>query len=550
MNHQKSRNNVAVYCRLSKETFKDQESISIENQRESLKDYAKHNNWTFFKSYEDDGYSGTNFNRPALLQMKEDIENGLIDIVLVKDLSRLGREHVQTGGLMDFFFPYHNVRFIAVNDNHDSIKANEFSSFKNVVNELYNQDISKKSRFSLNKMMQEPKVLGCGVPIYGYEINDQKQRVLDPNTAPIVKRIFEDYVNGIGTTTIQKNLYDEKIVFPKYYQFLKHGTESKRYSNYVDSDKKYIWSLSTLTRMLRQVEYTGDLINKKYENASFKDKRKLRVPDDKRIHFKKIFEPIVSDELFERANSLMDSQSHSSIPMTMKPYLSLLTCSNCGKELKFAKRPEHLNAPNLYKCTNKKCYNQPYISEDKVKFILEKEIINLNNFILSNETEIVNFTKEKFKNTVKVKTSNSELLTKLQNEILSIDNKISTLVDLHLENKIPHNIYETKFSVLEQEKSILQKTLKTHTSEIPKEIDFNTALNKFLYGLKSINNYNIDRELLLAVFERVEVERLPNKQKNIKVLIRSEVNQILEEYDECKIQSLQSTAESQRMIAI
>lgn len=218
----------ALYCRLSQEDMREGESLSIENQKLILRKYADEHGFLNCKFYVDDGYSGASTERPAYKEMMNDVENERVSTVIVKDQSRLGRDYLQTGLLMEITFPQYDVRFIAVNDGVDSINGvNDFAGIKNYFNDLYARDTSKKIRAVQRAKGERGERVGTAIP-YGYMKDpvNTKQIVPDPETAPIVRRIFEAYASGVGIVKICDMLTREKILAPSVYAFQKTGNRS------------------------------------------------------------------------------------------------------------------------------------------------------------------------------------------------------------------------------------------------------------------------------------------------------------------------------------
>ncbi len=231
----------ALYCRLSQEDERLGESLSIENQKIILQKYADDHGFRNCKFYVDDGYSGTDFKRPAHVQMMKDVEAGKIGIVIVKDQSRLGRDYLETGHLMDIKFPSYDVRFIAINDGYDSINRadNDFSGMRNYFNDFYAADTSRKIRAVQRAKGQRGERISTATP-YGYMLNpeNKKELIPDPQTAPIVKRIFDMYASGLGVVKICDILCEEKILSPSVYIF---QTTGKRIGN-PDLERPYHWA--------------------------------------------------------------------------------------------------------------------------------------------------------------------------------------------------------------------------------------------------------------------------------------------------------------------
>lgn len=245
----------ALYCRLSQEDEQQGESNSITNQKLILQKYAEEHRFPNIRFYIDDGYSGANFNRPDFKRMMADVENGRVGIVIVKDQSRLGRDYLQTGMLMEITFPQYDVRFIAVNDGVDSINGvSDFSGIKNYFNDFYARDTSRKIRAVQKAKGERGERVGTTIP-YGYLKNpeykgNQKEHpllIVDPETAPIVKRIFEMYASGIGIVKICDILSKEKIISPSVYIFQRTGGRIGK----PDLTRPYHWAQNSVRKMLR-----------------------------------------------------------------------------------------------------------------------------------------------------------------------------------------------------------------------------------------------------------------------------------------------------------
>ena len=220
---------VAIYCRLSREDG-NEESQSISSQKEILTDYVTKQGWNIVDIYIDDGFSGTNFERPDFKRLLVDIEIGKIDIVITKDLSRLGRNYIQTGYYTEEFFPEHNVRYIALNDGFDTSQeeTTDFAPFKNIINEWYAKDISKKIRFTLDNKAKNGDPRNTVFPIFGYAYNENYERIPDPETAPIVQLIYKKYVEMGSSVKVARYLKEQKIKIPRYYNAIKYNYNKKK----------------------------------------------------------------------------------------------------------------------------------------------------------------------------------------------------------------------------------------------------------------------------------------------------------------------------------
>ena len=291
----------ALYCRLSRDDGAEGDSNSVANQKRMLTKYAKENGFGNTRFYVDDGYTGTNFNRPGFQQMLEDIEMGYISTVIVKDMSRLGRDYLQVGYYTDTYFPDRNIRFIAVNDCVDSNDGeNELAPFRNVMNEMYARDISRKVRSShrLRGNAGEP----LSQPPYGYlkSPENKKKWIIDPIASQVVKDIFRMCLEGKGNETIARILQEQKVLIPMAYWHEKGlGRGGKK-----TQPNPYKWGKTTVAKILAQQEYCGDVINFKTYSKSFKNKTRLENPRENWAVFKNVHEPIIDRETFEQVQKL------------------------------------------------------------------------------------------------------------------------------------------------------------------------------------------------------------------------------------------------------
>ena len=275
----------ALYCRLSRDDGMEGESNSISTQKKMLKQFAKEHSLGNTRYYVDDGYTGTNFNRPGFQKMIEDIDLGYISTVVVKDLSRLGRRYDTVGYYTDTYFPDRDVRFIAINDNVDSDEGeNEIAPFKNIINEWYAKDISKKCRSSyrIRGSSGEP----ISLPPYGYmkSPDNPKKWIVDPEAAPVVKDIFRMALEGKGDEAIARNLQERQIMTPTYYWIAKGVRKGGKKT----CPNPYKWNCTTIDGILVRQEYCGDVINFKTYSKSYKNKKRLDNPPERCDQFQNL----------------------------------------------------------------------------------------------------------------------------------------------------------------------------------------------------------------------------------------------------------------------
>ncbi|MDD3537208.1 MAG: recombinase family protein [Eubacteriales bacterium] len=296
----------ALYCRLSRDDDVQGDSNSISNQKKLLSKYAKEYGLTNTKYFVDDGYSGTNFDRPGFIEMAEAIEAGYIGAVLVKDMSRLGRDYLQVGMYTDNFFPEHNVRFIAVNDGVDSAEGeNEFAPFRNIMNEWYARDISRKIRSS--QRLRGSAGVPLSQPLYGYikDPANPKRWIVDEDAAKVVRYIYKLCVDGLSEYRIADRLEKEQILTPTEYWKSKGVRRSgKKGGSFKDSP--YYWCKTTINKILNAREYMGDVVNFKTYSKSFKNKRRYENPEESHAIFEGVHEAIIDRQTWEMVQRIRE----------------------------------------------------------------------------------------------------------------------------------------------------------------------------------------------------------------------------------------------------
>ena len=349
---------VAIYLRLSRDDQNGSaESMSISNQRDMLIDYCEERGWTIYDIYVDDGFTGTNYDRPAFKRMIEDIKSGHINVVLTKDLSRLGRNYVMTGQYTDFFFPEHGVRYVAVNDSYDSDKDdNDIAPFKNILNEMYAKDISRKVRSARKTSAVQGKFMGSKPP-FGYvkSSEDKHQLVIDPLAAEIVRRLFREFAGGESGRNIATKLNAEGIDTPATYYFKQTGKRATRADSYPQ------WGSGTILQLLRNQVYIGHMVQSKRKVASFKTKKRLVACPEDWIIVENTHEPIIQDEFtWEQVQRRLESK-RSIVPNRdiainstgeISIFSGIIRCANCGAPMAFNRKVRKSGKEKLfYRCS-------------------------------------------------------------------------------------------------------------------------------------------------------------------------------------------------------
>ena len=382
-----------LYCRLSRDDGTDSESNSIANQKRLLSQKAKELGFTNVKFYVDDGYTGTNFNRPGFQELLDDIEMGYISVVMVKDLSRLGRDYVSVGHYTDNYFPEHNIRFIAVNDMVDSDEGeNEIAPFKNIMNEMYARDISRKIRSSnrIRGNLGEP----LAQPPYGYmkSPENKKKWIIDPDASQVVKSIFRMCIEGMGNEAIAHVLQSNKIYISMAYW---HSKGLNRGGKQMPADP-YRWSKTTVRKILTQQEYCGDVINFKTYSKNFKNKKRLMNAEENWRIFKDVHEPIIEREVFELVQeNLLKVKRRAPKPENAKKHIfsGLIRCGDCGSNMRYHtnttnKEIHYFSCGNYVKDTRGDCPTRHYIRSDALEQIVLLELKYLVNFLKHDEERL------------------------------------------------------------------------------------------------------------------------------------------------------------------
>lgn len=340
-----------LYLRLSKDDDQAGESFSIGTQRSILMDYCQSNQYEVSNIYIDDGYSGMNFDRPGFHRLLSDIEQGLINMVITKDLSRLGRDYIMTGYYSEIYFQAKEVRYIAIGDNFDTEKSNnEIAPFKNILNEMYARDISKKIKAAKRQQAKQGLFIGSQTP-YGYrkDPDNLHHLIVDEEPAQAVRLIFSLAEQGLGNIAIAKELHTRQIVTPAVYKF-QNG--DARYANYtpVKSGHIYRWEASTIGQILNNRIYTGELASLKTEVTNCKTKQRTNVPREQQIITTEAHEAIISREQFERIQQFRQGKSCPANRHRENLFRGKLFCECCGHPLTISKKQLKERNADIYLC--------------------------------------------------------------------------------------------------------------------------------------------------------------------------------------------------------
>ncbi len=511
---------VGLYIRLSREDGDKEESSSVTNQREILKRYvSEQENFFIVKEYVDDGYTGTNFDRPGFKRMIEDIEAGIIDTVITKDLSRLGRERLGVGHYTEIYFPEHNVRYIALLDNIDTYfdaGMNDMAPFKGVINDMYVRDISKKIRSSLIERKKAGNFLGVTAP-YGYEkdSNNKFHLVINEKEAEIVKRVFRLYLEGNGLTRIAQILTKDGVPVPGESRNIGKTRKTALYSS---------WKQTTIRRILDNRVYLGELVQFKRRKINYKSKRRITVPEEERYICKGTHEAIIDEESFNAVQNIL--KKNKSFKGTKHDYLfkGLLFCSECGARLNVTYSNYALKKYGEYRYTTI-CYSYSRLYSDictrhsnsipELEEVLIKHIKEVcSRYINENlQDELINMAKKQKQLELK-QISNEKRLETLEQKISDIGLYIKNLYMDKVKGVVNENDYISLVADFTKDKDDLikekEELIKIINNQKP-QINETAKIERLAKDFLSLERPT--KQLLNELIEKITISE--NKEINI-----------------------------------
>ena len=500
----------ALYCRLSRDDNMDTESNSIQNQKKLLQKVAREKGYTDTLFFVDDGITGTTMKRPGFQKMLTAIEAGYISAVFVKDLSRLGRNYIEVGKLTEEFFPQYDVRLVAVSDGVDSDEGdNEFTPFRNIMNEWYAKDISKK-RKSVNKMKGN-----AGIPLsqppYGYIKNPDDPRfwVVDSKAADVVRRIYDMALEGYGLAEIANALGRDGIVNPTYYWRSK-GVNRSGSKSTLEPTK---WGHTTVKKILTLQEYCGDVINFKSYSKSYKMKRRIQNPEENRAIFLNVHEPIIDRVTWEKVQSLQKGTRRKKPTVTQEPsvFSGRLKCPECGGNLNF-----HFNQKNhdikFFSCQNhnsglRKCSATHYIRLDFLEQVVLYEVNRLAAF--ANEYEH-DFVKAMLGRSAKVAENDRARKQRELNSLLARDKELDMLFERLYEDNVAGKIDDARFARMskryEQEQGEISAKVKALRLELKKAEGQQMDMEGFLETVRRYTHVTkITQRMVSELIDHIDV---------------------------------------------
>jgi len=501
----------ALYCRLSVDDGNFGGSVSIETQKILLEQYCKDHKITDYKFYCDDGCSGTNFDRPSFKKMLSDIDEGKINLVIVKDLSRFGRNYVEAGMYVQRFTDS-NIRFIAADDNYDSLVNSDDLLFpiKNVVNEMYARDVSKKTKAAKKAKARDGQFIGSKAP-FGYKIdpNDRHYLIVDEPAAQVVKRIFRLASEGVGYNKMAKIFREEKVLTPIAYFNLNNP-------DYFKSDywrKEFDWHVTSIRAILNNEVYLGKLVYGKQRNKSMKSKEKVRNPKEDWIVVENCHEPIITQELWDTVHKILNAKHRPAKAGEVQMFAGLLYCSDCGHCLTYSqKQRKDGSYHGAYSCWMYKTHGKEYCASHYITFDTIYELV-----LIDIQRNLFQYRKntDKFKSILSRKYQSdsqkqAEQITleyeQKQKRCEELDKIISRLYEDNVLGRIGDERYESMSQSYELEQVEIKKALPILKSKIDELKRQSDCADNFINVIKKYTIIDkLDAAILNELIDKIVV---------------------------------------------
>ena len=508
----------ALYERLSRDDEQAGESNSIQNQKKYLEEYARQKGLRNIRHFYDDGYSCTNFNRPGFAALLEEIEAGHVEVLIVKDLSRFGRNYLQVGYYTEILFPKKGVRFIAVNNNVDSAtpQDNDFTPFLNIMNEWYAKDTSNKIKAVFKSRMKDGLRCSGSIP-YGYkrEPGDKQTLIVDELAAEIVRKIFRLASQGVGVTAIAEMLTEEKVLIPSAYA-AKYSPENCRHKAPIDPCR---WSATTVGYILDRQEYLGHTVLGKSICENFKTKQRRAAAPDELMIFPDTHEAIIDPDTWNMARKLRVQKKPRAANGTYSHRLSgLVYCADCGSRMGFispdAKRSgKHYDSDSAFQCGNYRNQNSECVSHFIKTSALEAAILQaikaVSKYVIENEAEFVAQLKAVWNESRSRSAANGQQeLDEAKTRMAELDAKIQQLYDSAISGLLPERQAQRMIQQYDEEQLVLEKRVEELQGQIQQEEVEQIDTSRFI---ALVNRYRDCEELtdtmLYAFIDRVEVHQ-------------------------------------------
>ena len=513
----------ALYERLSQEDKLEGESNSIANQKKILERYCREHGITAYRHYdEDDGYSGTNFNRPGFQRMLADIKAGKIKRVIVKDMSRFGRDYLQVGFYTDMLFPDFGVHFVAVNDGVDSTRGeNEFTAIRNVFNEMYARDTSKKIRATWQSKGKSGEHLTT-IPPYGYmkDPDNKKKWIIDEEAAAVVQQIFALCVSGMGPTQIAKWLEKHEIYNPTAYSQAKGRPVTNK-----PTANPYKWTNETVSRTLERIEYLGHTVNFKTRKQSYKSKKKLWNDPSEWVIFENTQPPIVEESVFLIVQNIRKSRRRPTKMGDMGIFSGLLYCAECGGKMYQCRATNFTEEQKYFICSTYR-KGKDLCTTHSIKNVVLYEIVLKNlreaiDYVTEHEAEFVQEAADSRLRERDAEFSRKrETLSKAETRIAELDNLFKHLYEDNVTGKLSDERFIKMSHDYELEQSNLKAMAEVLREEIKQQEKQKTNVKAFISAVKKYTDMQqLDAAMLREFIDRIEVSHTDKKSKTREITI-------------------------------
>ena len=512
--------NVGIYVRLSQEDMREGESLSIENQKKMLTDYVSQQaGWNLVGIYEDDGYSGTNFDRPGVRQLLDDAKSGKINLILCKDLSRFGRNYIEVGQYIDYIFPSFNIRFIALSDNVDTLDRNstamDLMPIMNLFNEWHAANTSKKVRSVLAQNAKEGKYI-ASFAAYGYLKGDDEKHtpIIDEPAAQVVRRIFELRATGITPTQIAKKLNAEGVPIPSDYRAQRLGKPNPYKNTF------HYWSHVAVRNILGNPIYIGHLAQQKFTTVSFKNHKSVRRGKDEWVIAENTHEPIISQELWDKCQEVDRCASHGKIMKKgiVLPLNSMMFCPDCGAKMKLNGHGKKKDGSVNYfyvcgtytRCGSTACTTH-YISQKQIEKIVLADILAKARYVIENEDEArQEFLRRKETEGTKHLDDARQQLAKCQSRLAELKMMTQKVYQDKLLGKVPEDLCLETLGQFRAEEAELTEKVKSLTATLEQDSKARDDIEEFICRLKQYADApELTREMCVDLIEYVVIGDRP-----------------------------------------
>lgn len=522
--------NAGIYVRLSQEDMRAGESLSIEHQKLILTKYVREQGWNLVDTYVDDGFSGTDFNRPSVQRLLSDAQTGRINLIICKDLSRFGRNYIEVGQYIDYIFPLHNIRFIALNDNVDTANrdsnAMEMMPVINLFNEWHASSTSKKIK-AVNLANAKAGKYTCANAAYGYtKADDEKHTpIIDPEAAELVRRIFKLRSQGMSPRAIGDQLNAENIPIPSDYRCQKKGIVNTKYT-------RHLWTQVQIRQILDNPIYLGKLAMMRVTSVSYKNHKKVRKDPSEWVVTEDTHEAIISQELWDKVREAEKAVSHGKRDGkgVTQPLSGMLFCPDCGYKMKAAGRKRTLKSGELirecyYNCSSyvlhgKELCSTHYISQKQIEAVIIADIRSMAELVVKDEqTARAAFLSKKEQQTSRQSKADIKKLNDSKHRLAELENLMQSVYEDKVMGKIPEHICVSFLEKYEAEQQELRAVIADLEERLSAEKQDREDVEEFIRRLKKyVDVQTLTRELGLELIEYVTVGAYtPNEPREINI---------------------------------